>query len=241
MASGELLPLATEPLVIEEQGIGFLVHIKTQNISRKFPKPAGNPFLPYEQDMYVDDAGEHHVCLLNKFPVVAPHLLVCSKTFIEQTLPLTLDDFKAWLLGIDDDECFGFYNGGPAAGASQAHRHMQLVTTNLPLESQIVSGELPFTHWLVEFDQLDADHLYQAYFEASHALGIYDEHGCKPYNLLLTNSWMLVVPRSVNNIESVFANGLNYSGRFLVNNQQQVEWLADYGMVRYLRECGIAG
>jgi ATP adenylyltransferase len=48
---------------------------------------------------------------------------------------------------------------------------------------------------------------------------------------------MLILPRTGNNIEGVFANGINYSGHFLLGAEEQIQWLADYGVTRFLTEC----
>ncbi|MGF1729996.1 DUF4922 domain-containing protein [Photobacterium kasasachensis] len=240
LADSLLMPITTEAEVIMEQGVDYLGYVVTPNASKKpiAKAPQANPFLPYEPSMYVGEAGEHHVCLLNKFPVLSPHLLICSKTFIPQTFQLCLADFKAWLLGFDDRDVFGFYNSGPLAGASQPHRHMQLVKADIPLESLIMSGSLPFRHCLFLLSRPSADELYQHYLDALKVLSLIDDEGkCRPYNILLTERWMLVLPRRINNIEGVFANALNYSGRFLVKRPEQLRWLQQYGIMRYLAEC----
>lgn len=239
LAQQELLPISTEPTVLHEQGVDFVLHLKNQNSQIKFsPKPKDfNPFLPYEPPMYVADALEEHVCLLNKFPVLSPHLLICSKTFVEQTTPLTLSDFRAWLIGFDADDVLGFYNGGPVAGASQPHRHMQLVKTQIPLLPAIVDGALPFNHRLYRYDKLEPSALYTDYLSGMKALALYDPQQCQPHNLLLGSDWMLIVPRSSNNLDGIFANGINYAGHFLLANHAQIAWLQEFGIMRFLTEC----
>ena len=212
LADGSLMPIVTDAQVIEEQGIAFLGHVVTPNATKKFRATStqGNPFLPYEQSLYVADAGEEHVCLLNKFPVLSPHLLICSKAFVPQQTCLSLSDFQGWLKGFDHPDVFGFYNNGPIAGASQTHRHMQLVRSPIPLEQVIASGELPFEHQFVPLQGLDAKELYENYLSMMSRLGLLAETtdgSCAPYNLLLTERWMLLFPRSKNNIEGVFAAG----------------------------------
>lgn len=239
LLNGALLPISTEPKVLTQNGVDYFLHLKNHNSKVKFsPKPEGfNPFLPYEADMFVANAGEQHVCLLNKFPVLAPHLLICSKDFVEQTAPLTQADFAAWIMGYTQPDVLGFYNGGSIAGASQPHRHMQLVQTDVPLKTVITQGKLPFNHQLFHYDRLDSQRLFNDYNSAMKALGLYGEQQCHPYNLLLGNDWMLILPRSQNNIQGIFANGINYSGHFLLANEAQIDWLSDYGVMRFLSEC----
>lgn len=241
LLSGSLLPISTEPRVLVENGIRYYLHLKNDNSKKKFaPKPKNfNPFLPYDEDMFVATAGDNHVCLLNKFPVLAPHLLICSNTFIEQITALDHSDFAAWILGYDEPDVLGFYNGGFVAGASQPHRHMQLVKTVNPMQSITLSGELPFKHRLFEYDQLNADSLTADYAQAMTELGLLAKQGekCEPYNILLTSRWMLILPRTSNNVEGIFANGINYSGHFLLTNETQVQWLEEYGVLKFLTQC----
>lgn len=259
LASGSLLPIATEPTVLTlnnhdsnydlRNDLRCYLHVINDNLKHKISrtKTNGNPFLPYDQDMFVGLAGDHHVCLLNKFPVLAPHLLICSNTFIEQISPLQSLDFKAWLLGFDgedgrenseaSEDILGFYNGGRTAGASQPHRHMQLIKTEIPLEPLIVSGNLPFKHKLYHYRQLNADTLTADYHQGMTELGLYHPEQCQPYNLLLTKRWMLLLPRATNNVNGIFANGMNYSGHFLIRNQQQIDWLSQNGPVPFLAQC----
>ncbi|KLV08830.1 phosphorylase [Photobacterium aquae] len=243
MASRDLMPIATQAVTIEQDGVCYLGHVVTENAGKKLISSSShaNPFLPYESAMYVAEAGESHVCLLNKFPVISPHLLICSKDFVSQTQVLSLADFKAWLLGFDADDVLGFYNCGPVAGASQPHRHMQLVKTAVPLSELIGLGALPFEHVVSRSNNLDAESIYGNYLAALAKLQLGpDEHGeCSPHNVLLSKDWLLVLPRAVNNIAGVFANGMNYSGRFLVKRKEQLEWLKQYGLLRFLAECSV--
>lgn len=243
LADGSLMPITTEAETIVEQGVDYLGHVVTENAGKKLQglmsKPEANPFLPYEKSMYVCEAGEHHVCLLNKYPVISPHLLICSKDFVPQESPLSWEDWHAWLGGFTQPDVFGFYNSGPLAGASQPHRHMQLVRSEIPLEKVIAGGKLPFHHCLYLVEAMTTDELYEAYLQGMHRLSLIEAGGavCKPHNILLTERWMLILPRSANNIEGLFANGMNYSGRFLVKKPEQLVWLQQYGLMRFLCEC----
>ena len=44
-----------------------------------------------------------------------------------QTSPLSNDDLDAWAWTLDRTSSVGFYNSDKAAGASQTHKHMQMV------------------------------------------------------------------------------------------------------------------
>lgn len=54
-----------------------------------------NPFLPYEEALWVEHLSETHALLLNKFNVVPHHSLVVTRTFQEQTEALNEADLEA--------------------------------------------------------------------------------------------------------------------------------------------------
>ena len=60
-------------------------------------KPA-NPFLPYNDQLWVAHLSSTHTLLLNKYNVVAHHLLVVTRSFESQLDSLQLADFGAVLL-----------------------------------------------------------------------------------------------------------------------------------------------
>ncbi|MCL4201113.1 MAG: hypothetical protein KJ000_01370 [Pirellulaceae bacterium] len=134
-----LKPIATSFQFVEDGGIRFLVRV-VEHLANKPRREDGlvaddhrqrNPFLPYESALFVADAGAEYVCLLNKFNVVEHHLLIVTRDFVHQDRPLEVADFAVWWRCLNEYESLGFYNGGTLAGASQPHRHMQLVP--LPL------------------------------------------------------------------------------------------------------------
>ncbi|KAG0348037.1 bifunctional AP-4-A phosphorylase/ADP sulfurylase [Podila humilis] len=95
-----------------------------------------NPFLPHTPALYVTDASVEHKIILNKFSIVPRHFLVVTKEFQPQTAPLTPDDLMAvWksLKSIKNNEnALAFYNCGSRSGASQPHKHMQIVPLASP-------------------------------------------------------------------------------------------------------------
>ena len=54
-----------------------------------------NPFLPYEEDLWVCHLSASHTLLLNKFNVVAHHLICVTRDFQPQTAPLNAADLGA--------------------------------------------------------------------------------------------------------------------------------------------------
>ncbi|MEQ8960116.1 MAG: phosphorylase, partial [Coleofasciculus sp. C2-GNP5-27] len=55
------------------------------------------------------------------------------------------------------------------------------------------------------------------------------------YNLLATREWMLIVPRSQEEFESISINSLGFAGALLVRNSQQMQSLKDAGPVTILK------
>ena len=54
-----------------------------------------NPFLPYEEDLWVGHLSDSHTLLLNKFNVVPHHVLVVTRQFESQQDPLNSKDLAA--------------------------------------------------------------------------------------------------------------------------------------------------
>ena len=107
------------------------------------PPPAFDPFLPYDERLWVAHLPPSHELLLNKFPVSLHHALVVTRAFEEQEDPLTAADLRAAWAVVDAMPGAGgmaFFNRGPASGASQRHKHLQIVP--LPLHGAGSRGRL---------------------------------------------------------------------------------------------------
>jgi sulfate adenylyltransferase (ADP) / ATP adenylyltransferase len=140
LSVGALQPIETHVECLPVGDIEFVVRI-LENVSRKEKalrqqgKTAPvNPFLPYEQALYVSDISDTHLCLLNKFNVVDYHFLIVTRQFEPQDSWLTLADFEALVLCLQEVDGLAFFNGGTVAGSSQPHKHLQVVpyTQSLP-------------------------------------------------------------------------------------------------------------
>lgn len=86
--------------------------------------------------MLIADLPPSHRLVLNKFAVVPEHFLLVTKEVKPQTHVLEIDDIAATFACIqayrvEGQELFAFFNSGPNSGASQPHRHLQL----LPVQS----------------------------------------------------------------------------------------------------------
>ena len=86
-----------------------------------------------------DNLTQHHTLLLNKFPVKKNHVLIVTKKRQKQTDLINQNDFEAILITMKAmKESFMFYNSGEKAGASQQHKHFQVMDLEY-----VPSKELP--------------------------------------------------------------------------------------------------
>jgi sulfate adenylyltransferase (ADP) / ATP adenylyltransferase len=277
---GALLSIPTKSEFVEQNGMRFLVRIlsnlvrkdKAKQKQDKLTINSGNsgkefnPFLPYEEDLFVADISDTHLCLLNKFNVVDYHLLIITREFEEQESLLTEADFAAMWACLAQFDGLAFYNGGKLAGASQRHKHLQIVPlpfaaneTQIPIEPLLKSAsfqgtmgaiaDFPFVNALTRFDSswlkspLEVGKLtLERYYALLHAVGLQSSDGRQggAYNLLATREWMLIVPRSQESFESISINSLGFAGALLVRNQQQMQILKDYGAMNVLRDVAVS-
>ncbi len=141
-----------------------------------------DPFMPpYDDGLFVADISPTHVCLLNKFPALAHHLVVITRAFEAQETPLSSADFAALWWLCSEMGGLGFYNSHRQSGASQPHKHVQWVPGPLargpavaPVETAILgalaqggpaaddgvslahAAELPFAHIAADIGSLSS-------------------------------------------------------------------------------------
>lgn len=101
-----------------------------------------DPFKHPPPALRLADVGPSHFLVLNKFAVVPEHFILATTEFKHQTHVLEPSDLEATLACIDtyeqarkggqadrhtQDGLFAFFNSGEHSGASQPHRHIQLL------------------------------------------------------------------------------------------------------------------
>ena len=277
--SGALWSIPTHAQVIEDGGVAFAVRV-VDDLQRKGRTRwqaatdaggrTGNPFLPYDEDLYVAHVSDTHVCLLNKFNVLDHHLLVVTAGFEDQRTLLTEADFRALWSCMAEVDGLGFYNGGVEAGASQPHKHLQLAPfplgpgggTGTPVDGIIEaacaagssghSAALPFVHAAIRLDDLPVDAetsgqaLRERYLDLLDRVDLAPDRTAPlprqaaPYNLLLTRSWMLAVPRREEFFETLSLNALAFAGGLLVKDEVELARVREVGPMALLRHCGVA-
>ena len=272
LACGALRSFDTVQSVIEDSGVRFLVR-QAANLARKeeASKLAAkstadaasawrDPFSPCEEALRVGDIGERHFLLLNKFNVLAHHLLIVTTDFEPQESLIGQEDFAALFACLDRFDGLGFYNGGTVAGSSQPHKHLQIVPLPLdghalPVEASIEAARtsgvfrappLAFTHAAAWLEDNSAANAHAIYLQLLNAIGVqpFDvagvAHQSAPYNLLVTRRWMLAVPRGVSHVEGVAVNALGFAGSLFVRDDAQRGIVETLGPMQLLANAAIS-
>ncbi|BEV36244.1 ATP adenylyltransferase [Synechococcus sp. M16CYN] len=217
------------------------------------PKP--NPFRPWDQRLEVEQIGPDHVLILNKFPVQIGHMLLITRQWASQSGWLNKNDWSA-LASVDRDTTgLWFFNSGPNAGASQPHRHFQLLPRS--------EGEsnCPREHWFLNFNRdnaricfgplrqavrvqnleepIEDNLLCKTYLKLCEDLNLgspdRDECPTAAYNLLLTRSWMAVIRRGREGVHGFSVNALGFAGCLLSTQSADLTWLNESGPDALLR------
>ncbi len=275
---GALLPIPTDYFFIEDHGVRFFVRVlaslsrkdearKRQEAESRSGKKA-NPFLPPERELTVADISDTHLAILNKFNVMEHHLLIITRHFEDQDTLLTLRDFEALWTCMAEYNALGFYNGGREAGASQQHKHLQLVPLPLAPKGPAIpieplfdrapisgSGTIPAFSFAHSFTRLEpglmttpgemAQRTFELYATMLKGLGMASPSPrgttlqSGPYCLIVTREWMLLVPRSREYFEDISFNSLAFAGSLFVRNALQLERLKSFGPLNALRTVAL--
>ena len=209
--------------------------------------PKINPFKPWEKNLDIDSVGKNHHLILNKYPVQLGHLLLITNTWKSQSGWLERSDWEAIKAVNNDTTGLWFFNSGPLAGASQPHRHFQL------LRRDINEINCPREKWFLNFSKsnnldkrflnniflkkfkstLSNENIYETYLELSERSGIgspkKDMTPKHPYNFLLTNKWIALIRRKTDNLYGISINALGYAGYLLITNRSKISYLRKYG------------
>ncbi len=270
LACGALARIETIEETIPERGAVFVVR-RVSSLARKAEaaRPVGelprrNPFLPPEPELTVGAIGPAHLAVLNKYPVIDRHLLIVTRAFAPQEALIDASDFAALAAVMRGFPSLGFYNGGKAAGASQPHKHLQVVPlplgrgeTPFPVAPWIdavrrdgAAARVPqfeFAHGVARFggetiDGADAGASLEAIYR-----GLLEHIGIgqsrvdglalqsAPYNLLVGRDWMLAVRRAREHADGISVNTLGYAGSLFVKDEAQLALVRRIGPLAVLR------
>ncbi len=253
LRQGALVPLSTreepsrgwEPFIVRR-----LLSRPPRHLGEAGPKP--NPFLPWDRPLQVDLLGPGHVLLLNKYPVQECHLLVITQEWKPQSGWLEPIDWEAVETVAADTGGLWFFNSGATAGASQPHRHLQLLPRSpgeqsCPLSSLFVeqlerqAREWPWAYRLsARGDGRTDNDLPGLYATHCRELGLgepgIDPAPRHPYNLLFDDRWFLTVRRVREHCAGFSVNGLGFAGYLLSTDASDGSWLARHGPWALLAE-----
>ncbi|KAI0542201.1 HIT-like domain-containing protein [Xylaria digitata] len=138
-ASGNLIYFPTQVTVLTVGSLAFQLRYSPSLAQKpKPPKPVepnARPFNPFENPspaLLVAQLPPSHRLVLNKFAVVPEHFILATRDFKPQTHILEASDIDAAYACVQayhsaGRELFVFFNSGDHSGASQPHRHLQLL------------------------------------------------------------------------------------------------------------------
>ena len=260
LENGALRPLSTDIETWAGSGEGgfeirHLVGAPPRHLRAAGPKP--NPFRPWDQRLELTRVGNEHVLILNKYPVQLGHMLLISQSWQPQMGWLSLVDWTAVCQVNQDTGGLWFFNSGPQAGASQPHRHLQLLprkqgdrlcprdawfqqhlldaTSSRPMDSlerSISIKPLPLT-W-------SGSVLLEVYLDLCQHSGLgspqRNEKPLAPYNLLISAGWMALIKRSCDEVHGYSVNALGFAGYLLSTERSNRTWLEAHGPEALLKK-----
>ena len=251
-ASGALVPLDTTLTHLMGDGgsrfeLRHLLSATPKHLRASGPKP--NPFLPWDHRLEVDRIGDSHVVILNKYPVQTSHMLLITQDWQPQTGWLSMEDWRS-LARIDATTTgLWFFNSGPDAGASQPHRHLQLLPRAAGericarddwfrrcAQNTTMSAQDPLlrsSRVAAISSTLTGETLQELYLALADDLGLghptTDDCPRGAYNLLLSRQWMAIVRRRREGIRGFSVNALGFAGSLLSTEASDRQWIQDSG------------
>jgi ATP adenylyltransferase len=224
-ASKNLVQLTVmKQVTVEEQNLKFVFNYcaDLNKKRRGFGQTTSNPFLPPFSDLYIGEISPTHRLLLNKYCVSPNHVLVVTRNFEHQGTPLNRADFAASIQVMRSINGILFFNSGPIAGASQPHKHLQILPIEAFSNTSILDAiekhaaknaklkktffefdKFKFEHIICCLPELDARNSDSIEAYAVEVEGLYKQ--ClakldntsleKNYNFLMVDNWLMLVSR----------------------------------------------
>jgi ATP adenylyltransferase len=145
-----------------------------------------------------------------------------------------------------------FFNSGARSGASQPHRHLQLLPRHTgelscplaPLLLAQLDGDQGPWNWAYRLsrrsDSSGGSDLEELYHDHALALGLgepgRDPRPLHPYNLLFDDQWFLTVRRVREHCAGFSVNALGFAGFLLSTSSSDHAWLERHGPWALLME-----
>ena len=253
--NNSLYPLKTKVITRElyDKNDFIIRKLDTSKFNKKINYgPRQNPFNPWEKLLEIDQIGDKHQLILNKYPVQKGHILLITNTWMPQDGWLDVSDWIAIQKVNNDTSGLWFFNSSPIAGASQPHRHFQLLRRpygEVPcprekwfLDLKLCSeskNKLKKSIIVSDFNFLeDPSNIYSLYLKLSKDLGLGDPINDKkpryPHNILITNRWITIIKRMHDHIHGISINGLGFAGYILVTEKSNINYLKKFGPEKLL-------
>ena len=253
---GALQPLKTIEYKIKSRKYQYQLRLLKTKTPKLFLEngPRINPFIPWEKTLEVKSLSDKHVVILNKYPVQLGHMLLITKQWKPQSGWLNKDDFQEIVNIEKDTNGLWFFNSSKEAGASQPHRHIQLLRRG---ENEIIC---PRDEWFkyradknIELTSninksisintrkcSSSDDLYESYKSLCNKMDVgniaTDNSPLIPYNLLITQEWIAIIRRIKEKAYGFNINALGFAGYFLGKNNSDINLLASEGPEIILNE-----
>ena len=255
IADESLCPLKTDIITkdLYEKNDFIIRKLDTLRFNKKkVYGPTQNPFCPWEKILEIDKIGDNHQLILNKYPVQKGHILLITNNWKPQNGWLDINDWKAIQLVNKDTSGLWFFNSSPIAGASQPHRHFQLLRRSkdeisCPREKWFLEmklnknsdSKLKKNIIVSQFNFLENSiSLFELYLELCKKLGLGNPNSDRkpryPYNLLITNKWIAIIKRTNDHIHGFSINGLGFAGYLLVTEKSDIHYLKKFGPEKLL-------
>ena len=211
----------------------------------------------------IGDIGSTHFVAANKFCFARPHLMILtSNGHVKQYEPLHENDLQvAWtaLTAISRNYAV-LYNCGQDGGCSRLHKHMQLMPMPGNSFAAFLDSEdgkepsVPF-HWF--YRRFESQHVTPADLtevytnllkevtrvgkgRSQHADSAPPGAAC-PHNMILTNRWMIVLPRRQAGInKEAGANAMGMLGYIAVATQNEINNWVRLGLKETLSKLGVS-
>ncbi len=218
--------------------------------------PKLNPFIPWDSRLEIEPVNDKHTLILNKYPVQLGHMLLITNDWKPQNGWLCIDDFEA-IVNVDTDTSgLWFFNSSKDAGASQPHRHFQLLPRH---QYEIICPRYEWFCSLLnnkEYHNSDISHcisikprnkdsiskavdLFNSYISMIQEMHLGEiniiDKPLKPYNLLITSEWIALITRETEKSNGFRINALGFAGYFLGTKKSNVDILIKLGPEEILK------
>ena len=253
---GALQPLKTIEYKIKSRKYQYQLRLLKTKTPKLFLEngPRINPFIPWEKTLEVKSLSDKHVVILNKYPVQLGHMLLITKQWKPQSGWLNKDDFQEIVNIEKDTNGLWFFNSSKEAGASQPHRHIQLLRRGdheivCPREEWFKSrankniystSNMSKSIAILTRESEGFDDLYKAYKSLCIKMKVgnidSDKSPLNPYNLLITKDWIAIIRRIKEKAYGFNINALGFAGYFLGKKNSNIKLLISEGPEKILND-----